>query len=375
MKTLTLFILLLINFCTAQVISGNVVDTSFKPLNDVTVYLDGTKTSSKTDENGEFSIAVGSLNKVNIVFAKSGFASFLNSVADLKDKKVKVILERQADIEEVQIIPFTDNNFERNYQKFKFNFLGEDDRILIKNKKDLLFANSLDKTTFLAKAKKPLIIENKNLGYIIEYTLYEFETKEFSLRFLGSSFFTEMKGSEKQIKNWKENRKDAYYGSLTHFLRSLYEGKTKENNFIVHKARKILNPKYPSEIEIEKLNTFYKTFLEKNTVKLSVMPEEISDISNRQSNNSKFLLQIYEKNINENAYLKIKDGDKILDFDDLLMVITTINGKTVDTLLNSDGNEFIIYKEGNFSDPDLLILEGNWGRDKLNKLLPLDYEP
>lgn len=374
-KLSTAFILFLINFLNAQIIFGTVINSTEKPLSAVTIYIDGTKISTKSNEEGDFTLNSGALKNVNLIFSLDGYATISYPLEKLINKKAKVILERESQIKEVVLIPFTDKNFENDFSKFKYNFLGNDDGTIIKNKRELHFATLKKENIFLAKAKKPLIIENKSLGYIITYNLYEFELKEFELRFLGSSYFTEMKGSKRQKKIWEENRKNAYYGSLTNFIRSLYEGKIKEHNFIVHKARKVVNPKYPTATELDKLNSYYKTFLDKNILKLDTMPAEIKDISDRKSKNSPLLLQIYEKNISENSYLKIENKEKFLDFDDLLMVVITINGRTIDSLLNANGNEFTIYKEGNLSNPDLLILEGDWSKDKIDKMLPLDYEP
>ncbi|WP_435523498.1 hypothetical protein [Chryseobacterium indoltheticum] len=42
--------------------------------------------------------------------------------------------------------------------------------------------------------------------------------------------------------------------------------------------------------------------------------------------------------------------------------------------LHSEGNTFEIYKNGNTSDPSSLINQGEFTKNKIEFLLPLDYE-
>ena len=94
----------------------------------------------------------------------------------LKEKvKLKVILQKESLIEAVNIIPYTDRGFERNLTTFQYAFLGDVALTKINNKKDLLFAIDKNKEIFRAKAKQALLIENKNLGYNLQFGLMNFE--------------------------------------------------------------------------------------------------------------------------------------------------------------------------------------------------------
>lgn len=89
-----------------------------------------------------------------------------------------------------------------------------------------------------------LIIENNALGYKIKYLIkdfvYEYRTR--MLYYQGFPVYEELKGSKSQEQKWKEKRLTAYYGSVQHFFKSLYDNKSTEEGYIIHKLSKIELP-------------------------------------------------------------------------------------------------------------------------------------
>jgi len=74
----------------------------------------------------------------------------------------------------------------------------------------------------LAYTDYPIIIWNKALGYKITYHLESFSLNDITTKYSGIPYFENIKSQniEEKLK-WEENRKDAYLGSLRHFLTTI----------------------------------------------------------------------------------------------------------------------------------------------------------
>jgi hypothetical protein len=84
----------------------------------------------------------------------------------------------------------------------------------------------------MAKAEQPLLIENRNLGYLYRGFLVDFQKGITRMSFKASGYFEPLKpSSPKQQKRWESNRKDIFQGSIKHFLWALYRNKLTEEGF------------------------------------------------------------------------------------------------------------------------------------------------
>lgn len=126
-------------------------------------------------------------------------------------------------------------------QLFIENFIGSSsfaNDCFLQNKEVLRFRLNKKKNTLKVVADDRIIIENRALGYLLKYDLTAFEfnlsTKEFY--FGGYPFFEELETTKKRVeKKYIKNRREAYYGSITHFMRSVYRNKIGEQGFEVRK--------------------------------------------------------------------------------------------------------------------------------------------
>jgi hypothetical protein len=119
------------------------------------------------------------------------------------------------------------------------NFMGTADfaadcRLL--NKESLRLKLNRKTNELNVTASDQLIIENSALGYVLKYDLIKFqmnlETKVFMYH--GYPFFEEMKTTRAGVeKKWKQNREEAYHGSLMHFMRSMFHHNLQEEKFEV----------------------------------------------------------------------------------------------------------------------------------------------
>jgi hypothetical protein len=384
-KTVLLSLLLFpFYFLFAQIIKGKVVNDAETPISNVSIYLDGTKIGTTSKEDGSFSLELSSKNTGNLVFQKENYETFTTETSKVSNKTLKVVLIKVNEIEEVKIIPYTEETYKNFINYFLDNFIGSDQQhVKIKNQRSLKF--SYDKQNKLLKVKAPqtLIIENKNLGYTIQYNLVtfsaDFNAKIFT--YSGTSFFKESKQSDKV----KLNRMNAYEGSMMHFFRSIFTNKTAGEGYIVNRVIKIPNPKYPTDEELEKVKDYFKMTSKSKVISL---PEDILDISRRKNTESPYAMDIAKTQIPESDYTKTEDGKIILSFKDILQVnykkfFFDLKGKkftksstlVVQTsFLHPEGETFEIYESGNISNPDLLINQGDFSKNKIENMLPLDYE-
>lgn len=386
MKHYLLLILFFVFSCLpAQIIKGKVVNDLEKPIANVNIYLDGTTTGTISAQDGSFSLSLPSKNNNTLVFQKDQYETFRINSSEVANKTLKVVLLRVQEIEELKIIPFTEKAYKDYINYFLSAFIGEDrENVKIKNQRSLKFSYDKENKILRVKAPQTLIIENKKLGYVIDYNLQEFKAdfENKTTLFIGTSFFKETKSSDKI----KLNRLNAFYGSQVHFFRSVYKGNTKEQGYTVNALSKIPNNKYPTDDELERLKNFLKNVKNIQTISL---PEDIQDISRRKNNEPPYNTVITKMNIPESDYTKKTDGVLLLDFKDILQVnyykyrymlkkdsyIKEGYPIKQTSYLHSNGDVSEIYNNGNTSDPAGLMNQGSFSTDKIDKLLPLDYEP
>jgi len=366
----------------SQTIKGTVVNDIDKPIENVHIYLDGTKTGTTSAADGSFSLI--SKNNNSLVFQKDNYETVIVNTSDVLNKKLKVVLIKAKEIEEVVIIPFTETAYKNYIKYFLDSFIGSDQsNVKIKNQRSLKF--SYDKTNKILRVKAPqtLIIENKNLGYIIDYNLQDFvgDFENKTTRYTGTSFFKETKNTDKV----KLNRMNAYDGSQVHFFRSVFANKVADEGFIVNQITKFPNSKYPTEEELQRLKDFTEMFKSKGTLNI---PEDILDIGNRKRNEQPYKIGITKTQIPETDYTKKTDNKLFLDYDYMMQInfkryfYELQKGQFVKTtipivetsFLHPENDTFEIYTNGNTSNPGMLTNQGEFTKNKIEFLLPLDYQ-
>ncbi|SUX46489.1 carboxypeptidase-like regulatory domain-containing protein [Chryseobacterium indoltheticum] len=366
----------------SQTIKGTVVNDIDKPIENVNIYLDGTKTGTTSAADGSFSLT--SKNNNSLVFQKDNYETVIVNTSDVLNKKLKVVLIKAKEIEEVVIIPFTETAYKNYIKYFLDSFIGSDQsNVKIKNQRSLKF--SYDKTNKILRVKAPqtLIIENKNLGYKIDYNLQDFvgDFENKTTRYTGTSFFKETKNTDKV----KLNRMNAYDGSQVHFFRSVFANKVADEGFIVNQITKFPNSKYPTEEELQRLKDFTEMFKSKGTLNI---PDDILDIGNRKRSEQPYKIGITKTQIPETDYTKKTDNKLFLDYDYMMQInfkryfyelqkgqFVKATIPIVETsFLHPENDTFEIYTNGNTSNPGMLTNQGEFTKNKIEFLLPLDYQ-
>ncbi|WP_407534802.1 carboxypeptidase-like regulatory domain-containing protein [Elizabethkingia miricola] len=333
--------------CFSQVIKGSVVSTAEQPLSNVKIYIDGSQVSSVTDTKGIFYISIPNIKQGNIVFQKDGYQDFVYPLQQAMNKTLKVVLEKERLIEEVKLIGYSSKDYEKYINTFFDNFLGiSREGVSIENPKEVKFAYDKKEGILRAQAKKPLIIVNKKLGYTIEYKLMSFyvDYRNGISQYTGTSFYTPVKASESKSRVYKMNRLNAYYGSVQHFFKSVFNNSVNKEGFILDRVKHMEGQK---------------------------------------------ALALVEKNLQAPAYRSEVDGKVYFEFPDILMVsykkylfdiskrevVRTDSYSTINSYVETRGHRYHITSDGNYSDPDQMLFQKSWAMDKVAKMLPLDYEP
>jgi hypothetical protein len=236
-------------------------------------------------------------------------------------------------------------------------------------------------------AREPLLIENKSLGYNLQYSLEHFlyDMKKQVTTFAGYNYYQPMTGNKLQEKQWMRNREKAYTGSSTHFLQALTKQKLEEEGFRLMRLHRDPNPNYPSE---EKLAAMRKEMMESGSVRISM-----SGGPTVMTNEPKIIETLDTRPVPYAEYLRTDSlGNVVLQFEGFFQVV--FSGEKEDPayvrqtspmLTRSPGFQTsvlsltvpftIIHSEGQASRPFDLLFEGYWAWEKLCDMLPLDYEP
>lgn len=403
MKKLLLLIFLPIWAFSQNSISGTVIsETDGQPIVGVSVFINNSTIGTVTDVNGNFMLRNLSTGKHEIVVSIVGYHK-LSAVVEVPSSPLKIQLkEKVTELKEVEIIAFDKNGWQNWGKLFMDTFIGTTfnaEKTQLKNRKDLRFKFYKSEQILVVSAVKPLIIENKSLGYDLEYHLETFEInfpKKTSL-YAGYPFFKEhKKPSKKQL----ENRRLTYDASLIKFMRSLYHGKTAEEGYLI---RKLEVKKNLEKVRVRQIRDLHVKSKIKYDGKVVITSEDLfpRDIYNEDSVSyfKTVLSQPDQYNILHKDTLwaqsllsKNVDETYTLHFDDYLYVVNTKHkeatqyvafngsarppGPQTSLLTLVDGSGIEIQPNGNYFPPLNLYSGDYWSwSNKVADLLPLDYSP
>jgi CarboxypepD_reg-like domain len=352
-KPFFLIVLNLISFLSfAQfTISGKVVDADTKePLQGASVFAQNTTRGTITNSEGSFSLTLDK-GGYEIIFSFTGYtAKRIN--AQGSNEQVTIELSK-ADNSMAEIIVKSSNEVENGWEKygdfFLKHFIGATpfaDSCTLLNPEVLKFLYFKRNDRLKILASEPLQIANRSLGYNLRYDLdsfvYFFKTDMNSYR--GRCFYTEMEGTPEDQQKWKANRREAYYGSRLHFLRSYYDSTLKEQGFTVDLLSKTRADKF------DRLSNPYDTayyFYEDSTGNVELWFPVKASISYTKKLPAKEFLQQYKLPLNakiQMSYVDLSEG-------------------------------IIIKPNGYFFDQASWTNQGYWSWKNLADQLPYDYEP
>jgi hypothetical protein len=239
-----IFLILFTNFYLVaynQIIKGTILDIKTKaPISYASVYFNGTSVGIFSDIKGNFIIDISKYHLMPLSISSLGYYSVTESNFPT-DKPLTIYMTPKVNELNEVVISATSLVRKRkvNLKKFKNEFLGTSayaQNCVILNEKDITFNFGNDKDTLKAFASKPILIENKALGYKITYYLdkFEFYKKSSSFFYKGSLIFKEDTAVDVTTKQLYESRRiNSYYGSRMHFFRVLWADSLSSEGFTV----------------------------------------------------------------------------------------------------------------------------------------------
>lgn len=339
------------SFAQQSTINGVVKDFSTKSaLPFVNVFVNGTTYGTQSDEAGKFKLTFPLTQKAELVFSSVGYTSkSVFITVGITSKTIDIELAPQIEaLKEFNVSGKKDKEWKRNFEMFKRSFLGTDG-FAKQTEIDNYWVIDFDKEKLLLKANsnEPLTIKNESLGYEILTELVKFEGTQSTTDYLVKSFYKELPIDDSKLAKRDKLRKEAYDGSLRHFLKSLAQSKLKENgfDFFLLEGNTIRRGSSFSEYTTTKYDW---DFFDSSVGQLN------SDSSFSFSQGATFI--ILNRNKSTGPQPLFKD----------------INSAT--SLLHISGRHRID-KDGNVDEPLALQVSGDMDTYRFARTLPTDYQP
>ncbi|WP_426670624.1 carboxypeptidase-like regulatory domain-containing protein [Mucilaginibacter sp. McL0603] len=343
MQRILFFLLVFLPFTTLgqHHLAGKILNQADKkPVANASVFLSNATAGAKTNEDGTYEITGVHSGRYELVVSIIGYETYRQTL--MVNRNIALpdieIIPKAIALKEVDIRP--DLNRERNYKLFEEEFLGQSDyakqcKILNSDMLDIHYDEQSRQLT--ASSFDFIEIENKALGYKIKYLLTQF-TRDYRnglLFYEGSALFEELP-DQKMQRRWQKARLKVYNGSSMHFLRSVIANRITEEKFKVFRLVRKLNPDY-------------------------------------NGSGRKYLETVYKTLLTTSDFVKTTDDKGLfaLEFEDCL----SITRGDLSTNIIFEKPYSLFDNNGVFLDPASVTFEGDWGKNRMAELLPVDYYP
>lgn len=336
-------------------VSGRVMDEKSRaPLVAASVFAQNTTIGVLTDSNGHYEIQLPS-GGYSLTVTYTGYETETKRVsANRSQNDINFELTQiEKSLDEISIVftPEVKDGWEKYGDIFLKNFIGQtlfSSKCVLTNPEALHFYYSKKHKTLKVLADTSLIVANYALGYHLTFTIDSFinNFEANTILFVGYPRFEEMDGTIAQKNIWQKNRFSIYYGSLLHFMRSLYRHNLQEDGFEL----KFLAPTHSGEIPVNFKNPYEALNFSKSSagiVSLLPMYPEVAVIYHRASPEVAYLVQ-----------------EPALDMS--FQISTLVFPEKEVTHLESNGYYF---------DQMNIITNGYLGFKKIADRLPYDYYP
>lgn len=236
------FLLVLSQIVFAQnrwVFQGKIVDEQTKEgIPFAHIFFNNTSFGTQANEEGEFTISKVLSGQYQVHVSSVGYENKVYGLKIEENRTNQLIFLKESanNLLEVKVSAGKDLNWERSMKIFERELLGRGfskKEISIRNREEVEFENNTSlKKEFKAKAKEPLLIENRVLGYVYKGFLTEFEVSNRQTRYTLSGYFEPIEPKDfKELVHWIRKRRSAYEGSLRHFLKAFIANNLEDQGF------------------------------------------------------------------------------------------------------------------------------------------------
>ena len=399
-RTLLLLTYLLIApYIFAQVyVAGTIKDMNGNPLEGASVYINNTSIGTTSDMDGAFSLNLPK-GRYDLIVSYVGYISVKYPLdTNTYSKRIVFKLAPKVNVLDEVIIQRREKMSVDDRKKFvrifREVFLGTSklaSKCKILNEDTLEFDYDPKTQILEVSANEPLNIENRGLGYTMTYDLVTFEMTNKNITYLGYVKYTELEGSQRRQKRWKENRFKAYRGSHVHFLRSVRKNQVRKEGFMVNIIDRKPNPRVPSKEELAfadkviKKKKYGRVGYLKNSDAEKDYLKALAIL--RRAELDPYIERLIRRNVREYQYTLEYDGGFYLRFPNFLKVtylrelpekaFPRKNGASryQISMIKLHNEEAPMDETGLLKEPLDVLLLGYWAFEKVGDALPLDYEP
>lgn len=326
------------------------------PLQGASIFADNTTLGTASDADGNYTLYLPK-GGYDLVVTFTGYSTVSKRISssDASEKQNFELRLKEKELADVAVV--ASSEVKDGWQKYGSFFLEEfigksqnSKNCTLKNPEILKFYFSKKRNRLKVLASEPLQIENKALGYSIQYNLDSFTHQyntEVSL-YTGNPLFKELIAeSDSQYTLWKATRQQAYLGSILHFMRSIFYKTLQEEGFEIQ-----FIVKANSTDSALKLSNPY--------VALHYTKEDSAQTVEIYPNQPNVAV-IFTKEKPAQAYsLAFPDEPKDFEFS---------------VLTFSPNESIVIEQNGYYYDQNDLSVSAYWSWSKVADQLPYDYSP
>jgi hypothetical protein len=374
-------------------VSGIVIDSDTRlPVPFANVFFASTTIGVSSDQDGKFQLGGFASGKYDLIVTFVGYTNFRQSLEfDNSNVRVSIELVQTPVVLKEVIVREDTTDRARNFIIFKKYFLGEttnSNRCRIINPDVIHLFFDTKTNVLVAHAKEPIQIENNALGYQLNYylDLFELDFGSGRLTSFGIPSFQNLQArNQLQANRWNKERKRAYQGSLTHFIKALGSDQFKQEGFVVKKLYRKPNPERPSQSvldariqllgskprggKLKSINDDSLSFYRK----LQSLPIHIDSLSSTELQANELLTSdkyvkfkgilsvFYKKEQEESEYLKEAGR-------------TRQRGQH--SVIHFLSDSLRLYPNGFYQDQKSVFIQNYWAwSEKISDYLPNDYRP
>lgn len=347
----------------AQVVKGKVVDAATgDPIPRASVYLRGSSKGTTSNTLGEF-IFYTNETKTPLMISSLGYQP--DTISNYNGKTLTVKLSRRAQVLREVMVGHIVTTREKQMKIFLTQFIGPRNKdCIISNADDINFTYHQKTKTLEATVNQPLIIHNKKLGYKITYFLTAFSYSPKAAQYPTETFYhmqTSYKGNyvfeedtlgltTAEIKKIRKARDRAYYGSRMHFIRLVLAGMNWDKSWV-------------NDLEKTKFNYGF------SNIDSTYKGYKFNFVLNNIRANKEQILNNIIVHTDEKWYTGRPSA--FITYDGFEHSHVTFESGEILFKRRADAVPLtpISYKESN------LIWSGKMGEERVNELLPFDFEP
>ena len=364
-----------------------------EPLGFASVFLANTTYGATTDAAGHFALPGVAAGTYDFIVSYLGYRLYQRRLVVREALVINPLLTpTSTQLGEVVVRARRHRNNPEDYRKFEQLFLGTTSfsrQCKILNPKQVVVDFDPQKNELTAESVDFLALENRALGYRVKYFGLHFRL-DFSqqvLTFYGQPVFEELPArNARQRQQWAANRRAAYFGSLTHFLRCVYDGQVTAQGFLVQKTRRVPN-----------LRRARADSLVRQQVAAAPrgQPVVINDTLQQRLAEPRIFVLLYTRPLPIDSLRRVAaGGHRWLRFHDQLQVTYQrekpdpryappgpVGGPPPPPPTAQVSTLYLLQPEAEFqangqlAEPLSVFTEGYWAFEKMGEFLPLDYAP